>query len=213
MNLIAIAKARRIFIFVCSLFSSLICTPIFAESLGNYGNVYDISEPDGIASLQAELAKNLAGDKKNQLIDKAKSRYIYQLEHLTPIPGVGQVRENSERYFDPTHVVNKNIYGPKGDLLASKGQRINPLEKSPLHKRLIFIDARDQRQIDLAAKLRAGQDKVILTAGNLLDTSSQLKQQAYYDLGGVFVTRLQIRAVPSLVSQVGNKLLIKEISP
>lgn len=213
MNLIAIAKARRIFIFVCSLFSSLICTPIFAESLGNYGNVYDISEPDGINALKNEVAKNTAGDKKERLIDGARKRYIYQLEHLQPIPGITKVASANERYVDPTQVVTNNIYGPKGDLIARKGQRINPLVTSPLSKRLIFIDARDQSQINLASKQRRGQDKVILVAGNLLDTGKQLRTQVYYDLGGVFVKRLQIRAVPSIASQVNDKLLIQEIAP
>lgn len=195
------------------LIAGILPTPIFAETLGNYGNVYDIAEPDGIASLQAEAARQLQGDKKDRLIAGAKRRYLDQLENLKPIAGIGLVGENSERYIDPTVIVSKNIYGPKGDLIASKGQRINPLETSPLHKRLIFIDARDQRQIEIAKKLRNGPDKVILVAGNLIDASNQLRAQAYYDLAGIYVERLQIRAVPSLVTQVGNRLLIKEISP
>lgn len=205
--------SKQMFLICWGLISLLCSAPIFAESLGNYGNVYEIAEPDGINALKNEAAKNLQGDKKNRLIDGAKKRYIYQLEHLNPIPGIAKVASANERYVDPTQVVTNNIYGPKGDLIARKGQRINPLVTSPLSKRLIFIDARDQNQINLAAKIRRSQDKVILVAGNLLDTGKQLRTQVYYDLGGVFVKRLQIRAVPSVASQVSDKLLIQEIAP
>ena len=84
-----------------------------------------------------------------------------------------------------------------------------------LSKRLLFFDARDQRQVARARELIAsygGKVKPILTGGSYLDLMKAWRVAVYFDQQGSLARRLGTRQVPALVSQEGQRLRIDEVA-
>jgi conjugal transfer pilus assembly protein TraW len=99
-------------------------------------------------------------------------------------------------------------------LLFAAGTRKNPLEVVSLSKRLLFFDARDQRQVARARELIAsygGKVKPILTGGSYLDLMKAWRVAVYFDQQGTLTRRFGIRQVPALVSQEGQRLRVDEM--
>lgn len=78
---------------------------------------------------------------------------------------------------------------------------------------MYFIDAADQKQMQwLEKETLSLNDKVILTNGDTLTAEKQLNRRIYFDQHADLIKRLNIVAVPSVVSQQGDRLLIREIN-
>ena len=136
------------------------------------------------------------------------------MRHPPPVDGISTTREARTFYVDPTFTLDRNILGPRGELMFAAGTRTNPLEIVSLSRQLLFFDARDARQVEHARKLLArqpGRIKPILTGGSYLDLMQSWRAPVYYDQHGALTRRLGIRQGPALVSQQGPRLRIDEM--
>jgi len=183
-----------------------------AQSLGIHGNVYEIQEEDAVDYLKGKIAGWQKDGTIKRKQEEAKMRVEQSIRFPKPIEGISTATKNRIFMWDPTFVLEKNITDGKGNVLFPAGTTINPLMYGGLDKRLIFLDARDDRQVEYAIKAneKYPNDKIILTGGSWVELSKKLNKQVFYDQSGYLTRRFGIRRVPAIVSQDGLKLKIEE---
>lgn len=194
----------------CFLFVLVLLSPLsYCGDLGSYGNTYPIIEKDGEQLLKSTLTKNLANGGQAKLTNDARQRFVDEMSNIPPSKGVVLAKETRVRMVDLSQLVPKNITDEKGAVIVSAGAIINPLKNLPLTKKIFFIDARVQSQLDFVRGRALPRDKIILTAGNLWMAQDYLKRSVSLDMG--LSQKMRVQATPSICSQGDNaKLKIEE---
>lgn len=189
-------------------------TGALALDLGVLGPTYDIAEPDFLAFVAARLdAKEKSGELA-RLAQAAAARARAAVLDPAPVAGLTPTRTPRTFYVNPSFVLERNVFGPRGELLYPAGTRHNPLAVVALSKRLLFFDGRDPAQVRQARQLMAaapGRVKPILVGGSYLALMRAWRAPVYYDQAGRLTRRLGITQVPALVSQAGERLRIDEL--
>ncbi len=185
-----------------------------AEDLGVIGKTYDIAERDLIEVIKNKLRHM---EKTGELAKRQaeyKNRVMSGIEHPRPIPGIQATQTANTHYYDPSIVTDKDIADATGKILYPRGTRVNPLDYIGWNKYLLFVDARDQKQLDMSKRIMATSDKpvkLVLVAGEPLNLMRKWKKQVYYDQGGILARRFAITQVPAIVRQEGRRLRIDEL--
>lgn len=184
-----------------------------AVDLGTLGPTYGIAEPHLLADIEKRLREKERSGELQRLMDEARARGIDAVRQPAPVEGLRATETARSFYVDPSFTLDRNVTDAGGRLLFAAGMRKNPLEVVSLSTRLLFFDARDQRQVAQARGLLAGGARIkpILTGGSYLDLMKSWRRPVYYDQQGVLTRRLGIRQVPALVSQEGLRLRIDEL--
>ena len=180
------------------------------------GPTYPIVERDAIEMILAKLKGMRDSGEMAKIESRMKEKVEKSVMSPAPVAGITNVSKPNIRYFDPTWVLNADIYDALGNRIAVKGTKVNPLDVKPVKKKMYFFDGRDLAQVTLALKLseQYGSDFLpILTAGDWRSLSNQLQQPVYFDQQGSITQRLTITAVPSLVQQEGKQMKIEELVP
>jgi conjugal transfer pilus assembly protein TraW len=186
-----------------------------AMDLGVIGPTYEISEPHLLQMIEQRLREKERSGELGRLEAKARERGIATVKNPPPVTGLRATDTVRTFYFDPSFSLDRNIFGPQGELLFAAGTRKNPLEVVSLSRHLLFFDARDPRQVGRARQLIAlyqGRVKPILVGGSYLDLMQSWHLPVYYDQQGLLTRRLGITQVPALVSQEGLRLRIDELA-
>jgi conjugal transfer pilus assembly protein TraW len=186
-----------------------------AMDLGVIGPTYEISEPHLLQMIEQRLREKERSGELGRLEAEARKRGIATVKHPPPVTGLRPTDTMRTFYFDPSFTLDRNIFGPQGELLFGAGTRKNPLEVVSLSRHLLFFDARDPRQVGRARQLIAfyqGRVKPILVGGSYLDLMQSWHLPVYYDQQGLLTRRLGITQVPALVSQDGLRLRIDELA-
>lgn len=182
-----------------------------AESLGTYGRAYPIKERDAIDAMKDAVRKKLANGGQEQMIKGAQDRYLASLRNVTTPRGITPARATATRLVDLTETVKETITDGRGNVVVAAGTKINPLAVKPLTKKVFFIDAKDERQLHLVKQQASPNDKVILLGGSAFTANKFLKRTVYLDIPGLH-KRMQVRKLPSVVSQQGQMLKVQEIA-
>jgi len=182
-----------------------------AESLGTYGNVYQIKERDAIAVMKDAVSRKLANGGEQKMIKGAQDRYLASLNDVEMPTGITPAKITASRLVDLTETVKENYSDTQGRLLVAAGTRINPLQIVPLTYKLFFIDAKDHRQLQLVKTRASKTDKIILLGGSVFKAAKYLDRQVYLDIPGLN-QRMKIKKLPSIVSQLGDVLQIEEVA-
>ena len=186
-----------------------------AMDLGVIGPTYEISEPHLLQMIEQRLREKERSGELGRLEAEARKRGIATVKNPPPVTGLRPTDTVRTFYFDPSFTLDRNIFGPQGELLFAAGTRKNPLEVVSLSRHLLFFDARDPRQVGRARQLIAlyqGRVKPILVGGSYLDLMQSWHVPVYYDQQGLLTRRLGITQVPALVSQEGLRLRIDELA-
>ena len=186
-----------------------------AMDLGVIGPTYEISEPHLLQMIEQRLREKERSGELGRLEAEARKRGIATVKNPPPVTGLRPTGTMRTFYFDPSFTLDRNIFGPQGELLFAAGTRKNPLEVVSLSRHLLFFDARDPRQVGRARQLIAlyhGRVKPILVGGSYLDLMQSWHVPVYYDQQGLLTRRLGITQVPALVSQEGLRLRIDELA-
>jgi len=186
-----------------------------AMDLGVIGPTYEISEPHLLQMIEQRLREKEQSGELGRLEAEARERGIATVKNPPPVTGLRATDTVRTFYFDPSFTLDRNIFGPQGELLFAAGTRKNPLEVVSLSRHLLFFDARDPRQVGRARQLIAiyqGRVKPILVGGSYLDLMLSWHVPVYYDQQGLLTRRLGITQVPALVSQEGLRLRIDELA-
>ena len=185
-----------------------------AEDLGVIGKTYNIAERDLIEAMKDKLRQMEKTGELAKKQDEYKTRVMSGIEPPRPIPGIQATVTANTHYYDPSIVTDKDIADATGKILYPRGTRVNPLDYIGWNKYLLFVDGRDQKQLDLTKRITAASDrpvKLVLVAGEPLNLMRKWKKQVYYDQGGILTRRFAITRVPAMVRQEGRRLRIDEL--
>ncbi|BCO09263.1 hypothetical protein GF1_16390 [Desulfolithobacter dissulfuricans] len=134
----------------------------------------------------------------------------YQPKDLQRLPAA---TENKKFLVDLTYTLNRNIPDGQGGILYPKGYSFNPLDYVNLSSILVVIDGSDRRQVEWFKDSPYADDfrcRLLLSGGDFYDLIMDLGRPAFY-LSAEIADRLKLAAVPSVVVQQGNKMLVQEI--
>ena len=180
-----------------------------AKDLGVRGATWPVAEPDLLEEIELRLVEMQRSGELARLEDEARSRARRTLEEPDPVPGIAPAREHRSRLFDPSIAVARDIRMSDGVLIVAAGTRVNPLERLPLTRDLVFVDGRRAAEIAWAlAHERPA--KIVLLAGRPLDLMRRHRRPFFFDTGGRLAARFGIGLTPSLVEQEGTRLRITE---
>ena len=185
-----------------------------AKDLGVRGATWPVAEPDLLMQIEARLLDMQRSGELARLEEDARSRARRKLEEPDPVPGIAPARELRTRLFAPAIAVARDIRTPDGVLIAAAGTKVNPLDRLPLTRDLIFIDGRREAETAwaLARERETGRPaKIVLLAGRPLDLMRQHRRRFFFDTGGRLAARFGIAATPTLIEQDGTQLRLTEV--
>ena len=189
---------------------SLFAVQARAEDLGVRGATWPIAEPDLLVEIEARLVDMQRSGELARLEREARARALARLEAPEPVAGIAPARAPRSRLFDPGTVLDRDLRGADGTLVAARGTRIDPLAHVPLTRDLLFIDGR--REVEVAWALgRKDASKIVLLAGRPLALARRHARPFFFDQGGRLAARLGLERTPSLVVREGTRLRIDEI--
>ncbi|WP_425953199.1 type-F conjugative transfer system protein TraW [Ralstonia pseudosolanacearum] len=194
---------------------SLIASLSHAENLGQYGNTWSIQEQDAIDMIKGRLTRMEKQGQLKNFWENFRDKQLSNLENPPPIPGISTATESKVWTYDPTYTYQETVKDNLGNVLVPAGTKINPLDYTSLSKSLVFIDARDPKQVAYAKRRTDAnpRDKVILVAGSFLKLDRAWKRPVYFDQQGILVHKFGIKRVPAVLSQKGKMLQIEEFAP
>ncbi|MGY6275298.1 TrbC family F-type conjugative pilus assembly protein [Methylomonas sp. MgM2] len=180
--------------------------------LGRLGEVYDIAEIDLLEEIKRRMAAIDWKQKQRQAIARFWDQQKFEVLPVAP--------EDRERVIDMTVTSPRNLTAPNGQLIVRAGQTINPLDKIPFGLCLKVFDATVPAQVELIRQ-QTCQDKRALV---MYLTTSVSRQEGWdalkaletslnspvYLLTPDVRSRFQLKHVPSLVEQTGNRLVVHE---
>jgi len=181
--------------------------PLPARDLGKHGHVVEIAEENIIEFLNTK-SNLLPKDQKEALFKKMQQEAVYRARNPKP-QHLPEAKAKRIFTYDPTIVLNQDIFDHEGKIIAKKGERYNPLTAVTLIEPLCFFDGSKKEHL-LWAESQKG--KWVLTAGSPYEIEEQKNIPVYFDQGGELVNKLGINAIPALVTQNGSLLQIEEIS-
>ena len=180
-----------------------------AKDLGVRGATWPVAEPDLLMQIEARLREMERTGELARLHEEARARARRSLEEPQPVAGIAPATRESTRLLDPAITVARDIRTPGGTLIAAAGTRVNPLERMPLTRNLLFVDGR--RDAEIAWALAHDRPaKIVLLAGRPLDLMRAHRRPFFFDTGGRLAARFGIASTPSLVEQAGTQLRITE---
>lgn len=210
--------------FRCQRFAALLI-PCFsmtlfceAEDLGTVGKTWPIEEPDLFTQIATKLEEYQRSGRLSELNEHFAQRANASIEHPTRVIGISRTTIPRVFYHDPSITIQQDIITPDGQVLARKGDQLNPLDHIPMNQHLLFFDGNDSEQLSWAKEQLNFSDhqlqiSLILIDGSAIELSKQWEQQIFFDQQGVLTTRFEIRQVPASVSRDGNLLRIEEVEP
>ena len=203
-------QLSRSLLVVITFASLLMAVLAGAKDLGTRGAVWPVEEPDLLDEIEKKLGNMKSSGELARMRREALVRARERIEAPPRVSGIAPAREHGTRLFDPSVEVEQDVFAPDGALIAARGTRINPLEKHPLTRDLLFIDG--TRAVEVAWALRHEKPSVILLlAGRPLDLTRTHGRAFYFDQGGRLARRFRLRVTPSLIKVEGRYLLITEI--
>lgn len=178
------------------------------------GPTYPILEKDMVEEIERSLKHKERTGELSKLQKEAIDRARSSIERPKVVNQIPKTVRPRTRHYDPSFVVPETVKDHEGRIIALKGAKVNPLDYVSMNTHLLFIDGDDRKQVMLSDQLNniyKGQIKIVLVSGAPLEISRNKGYQIYFDQGGALTKKLNIVAVPSLVSQEGKTLRIDEL--
>lgn len=174
---------------------------------GVIGPSYSIEEPDILELIEKQAAK----------IDwEAEVERIRQgiLTRRTTGRALPHALHDDSYLVDLTIVNNQDLAGPQGDIFASAGETVNPLDYISLSRKYVFIDANEERHVNQALAWKQQYQRITIIS-TLPVESLERRQEVFGTLGqqvfesnDLLLRRFQIREVPAIAYQEGRMLRV-----
>jgi len=188
-------------------------TPAHGRDFGTLGTTWAIAEPDLLDVIHARLRAM----EENGELAALNRRFVQAaretIEQPHPVAGITPASADRQWLFDPTVTLSDDIRDARGNLLAAKGQRFNPLEVVPMARSFAFIDGDDPDEIAWA-RGQGGPDAVwiVLVKGSPTERMTALKRRFWFDQDGAITRRFGITHTPALIRQQGNRIAVHEVA-
>ena len=185
---------------------------VFARDHGVMGQTWPIAEPDLLTTIDMKL-KTLEG---NGSIERMQRELVAKTEHRVrnplPVAGISATQNDRSWMFDPSIVVENDVRDQKGNVIAARGARVNPLALIEMPIDLVFVDGRDAGQLAWATKNWSSEKaKIIFVSGSPFDRMGEYQRRFFFDQQGKLTGHFGITHVPAVVSQKGQLLEVREV--
>lgn len=183
----------------------------FAKDFGKQGTSFEVKEEGLVAMIKRKLASLNIEEHEQKMQELARKK----VEEPKEVDGITRTKKQVSHSFDPSYVLNEDVYLPGGKLLYAAGTTVNPLDHMSWGDKLVFIDSRDKEQVEWVKERYMEQEetaaKIILVAGRPLELEEELEQDIYFDQFGELTAKFNIAHVPALVEQDGKCLKVTEV--
>ena len=184
------------------LFQPLLQTLLQAADLGQVGRVYPISELRIDIYMQKYSNPNL--------IINLGSQIRTTVTNLKPAPGLRKADKSYTYNVDISQTLDEDMLDAKGKLLFPAGTKVNPFNHVHEMNTMIFVDGKDQAQMEFAMK-RKNQGLIILTNGTPTKLNKKYKYEFDFDQFGALCKLFQIEELPAIVSKDGWQVKVEII--
>ena len=196
-----------------ALFSLSMSAPIAARDFGVEGQAFPVIEPDLLSVIEAKL-RNLEASGEMDRMNKAMVKKAQErVRRPQAVAGISPAEESRQWNFDPTITIDKDVKDQKGNLVARRGQSVNPLDFSPVKQALVFVDGDNLAQLDWATKrYQDAGAKIIFVQGSPFDEMTKRQRRFYFDQGGKLTSKFGIKHTPAVVKQDGRVMSVEEVA-
>ena len=188
----------------------------FCKNLGVTGEVFPVKEKNMLDFIKERVVEMQASGAWDEIMKSSQERVRRHALRPAPVAGLTEAKNYKVTHFDPTFVVGQTITDHIGNVIAKKGDRINPLEKLPVafDRTLFFIDGDKKKQTQWVktALSKYKNVKIILVNGNVREASEAINHRVYFDQNGVLVKRFGLQKIPVVVSPEEKTLKIEEFA-
>jgi conjugal transfer pilus assembly protein TraW len=115
-----------------------------AKDFGTVGQTFQIVEEGFIEMIKRKLESVDIDGERIKMQNLAEDR----VNNPKALIGIVRAVEDREFYYDPSIVVKEDILLPNGAVLHKAGTIVNPLDHINLDRRMIFINGRDESQVE-----------------------------------------------------------------
>ena len=171
-------------------------------------------EPVGPTSavIETDLAEALRQRAVSVDVERLRSAQArYQPANLQALP---RATKDATTMVDLTHTLEQDVQDANGQVLYPAGFTFNPLRYVSLTGALVVIDGSDPEQVAWFKVSPYGANRralLLLSGGLAAPLRDELARPVAY-LTEDIALRLQVRAVPSVVVEQDNQLVIREVS-
>lgn len=184
-----------------------------ARDHGVMGQTWPITEPDLLTTIDAKLKTLEANGSIERMQRKLVARTEHRVRNPLPVAGISVTQTNRRWMFDPSIVVANDIRDQKGNTIAARGARFNPLALIDMPTDLVFVDGRDAGQLVWATKNWSSEKaKIIFVSGSPFDRMGEYRRRFFFDQQGRLTGHFGITHVPAVVSQKGQLLEVREVA-
>ncbi|MBN8848030.1 MULTISPECIES: type-F conjugative transfer system protein TraW [unclassified Sphingomonas] len=182
-----------------------------AKDYGQSGQTFAIVEPDLLSTIEGRL-QGLAA---SGAIDRANAGFARAAEQRirrpAPVAGVTRALVDRTWLYDPAITVDHDVRDQKGNLIAARGQRINPLDFVTVRQSLVFIDGDDPAEVSWAmASYTDLNAKIIMVSGSPIEAMTERRRRFYFDQQGRLTAKFGIAHTPAVVVQSGKVMRVSE---
>ncbi|MES2303679.1 MAG: type-F conjugative transfer system protein TraW [Pseudomonadota bacterium] len=184
-----------------------------AHDFGRFGETWPVIEPDLLQAIGQRLAHAQASGEIDRLNRTFSDRAQARVEHPPAVAGLAAATQNRTWVYDPSVAIDADVRDAKGALIATKGQRINPLDLVRLPRELVFVDGTSSDEMAWAnARGNDTRVSIILVRGAPLERMRQMQRRIWFDQAGILTTRFGITHTPAYVRQQGRTLEVSEVA-
>ncbi len=200
-----------------------LCATVHAEDLGVKGQTYS-TDKDGREQLKDVVRQKQQSGEVDRFWKDYQAKTIDAIKHPAPL-GIASSYTKRFELRDLKFAFPSDMKDEQGRVIVKAGTVVEPLKVSPLTTGLIFIDGRDQAQVNYAIKRgRIEPLKIVLTAGSPFDLRVKYKNAEwwgsrtipfYFDQKKMIINNfkrlygIDINSVPAVLTQSGSKLSIE----
>ena len=195
-------------------FEALILALLLAwQTQAEAGEIVQL-EPVGPTSAVIET------DLVDELRQRAVSVDVEQLRHTQAryqpanLHALPRAEKDTTTMVDLTHTLEQDVQDANGQVLYPAGFTFNPLRYVSLSGALVVIDGSDPEQVAWFKGSPYGSNRralLLLSGGVAAALRDELRRPVAY-LTEDIARPLQLRAVPSIVVERDNQLMIREVS-
>ena len=176
------------------------------KDLGIHGKLYEIKEEDMLSYVRRKAGAIDMQALRESMEKKFEESYA---EHSLVSLDVPSATEERVRYVDPSVVVRNPLYDHTGKMISPAGI-VNPLDHISLSKSILILrEGQIKRTLEKVSE--NGENPILLLTDGDIQRASSLAGQIVYKATPFILRRLRIEKVPSIVTQEGQKLRVKEM--
>ena len=188
--------------------------PAWSVDLGQRGAVFEIVERDLLDAIQSSIAGLEASGELDKMNAAFRDRSVAKVMRPKPVE-LPRAAADRSFVFDPAIVVQEDILDHAGNIIASAGTVVNPLEHMGFPGMLVFLDGDDDEQLEWALRQYEEHEHevfLVMTSGSPVERMRETKTRFYFDQGGFLVETLGVQAVPARFVSDGNVMQGEELS-